>query len=159
MYICRYLNEKINKLNDIKYIILMSILARSIPYIFLPLINLYEKHIGKVGRSDILNINNKILLLLLVVVIGPIFESYMITFIIKILQTKFKFKNKLNILLITAIIFSSIHYYSMLYMILIFIPGLIFVYSYMYYKPKYFSSFFIMTSVHATFNLMALLTP
>lgn len=155
MYVCKYLNEKVNKLDDIKYIILMGILARSIPFLFLPLMNLYEKYIGKIGRCSVLDIDNKILLLLLEGIIGPIFESYIIILIIKILQRRFK--NKLNVLLITSIIFSFMHYYSILYMIIIFIPGLIFIYSYMYYKPKHFSSFFIMTSVHAIFNLIALL--
>lgn len=147
----------VNKLNDILFIILASICARCSNIPLIPLGDLYEKYIGKVGgpiqqTSGI----SKTFIFVGAVILAPIIESLFLILVIRILKSKFKIRKQSYVLIITAIIFSCMHYYSLFYIIVVFIPGLIFVYSYMYYQPKRFSSFWVMTSVHSLYNLVSM---
>ncbi len=151
----KYLREIFNELSDIQFIILMGILCYCLVIPLVPLSEVYENFFGQIGGPQSLNKMNIFLAFLFAVILGPITESLIIIFIIKIL--KLKVKKKKSILLGTSIIFSSLHTYSIFYMLAVFIPATIFVYSYMYYECKKKSPFCVMTCIHGIYNLLSLI--
>lgn len=150
-----YIKNIEEKLNDIQYILLAVITSILIQMPLQGLIYLYEKYGGDFGSQ--FTGESVIFLLISGCIIGPIIESFFIIFLIWILKDKFHLKKKLHLLLTTSVIFASLHYYSLMYIIVIFPSCFIIVYSYLCYNPKKLSSFSIMLWVHIISNTTVIL--
>ena len=140
----------ISFINDLstKKFILISVLITSVLTIPITFIQIY---FGKSNVGLSIDASNSILLTyFIIIIIGPIIESILIVVISKLVG-KFM-KNKINITIITAILFSCAHPY----IFTVFIPSLILVYSYILYdnKNSKISSFLTMTIFHISYNLM-----
>lgn len=112
----------INKLNSFKFIILASLLSyiSTIPFTLISFyLNNTNKFNGYTELSLIINI-------LIAIFLVPIVESGVILVIINVVS-KF-IKNKINIMFISAIFFSCLHYYSLIYIFAVFIPSLMLTY-------------------------------
>jgi hypothetical protein len=143
------------KLNDIEYILLAVITSILIKIPLQVLIYLYEKYGGNL--SSYFNGESMISLLISGCFLGPILESFFIFFLIWMLKNKFHVNRKSHLLLTTSVIFASLHYYSLVYIIVIFPSCFIIVYSYLCYKPKKLSSFTVMLWVHIISNTTVIL--
>lgn len=143
----------INKLNSFKFIILASLLSyiSTIPFTLISFyLNNTNKFNGYTELSLIINI-------LIAIFLVPIVESGVILVIINVVS-KF-IKNKINIMFISAIFFSCLHYYSLIYIFAVFIPSLMLTYSYLIYKPKnvHLKPIAIMTIIHSLYNFYNIL--
>jgi hypothetical protein len=150
-----YIKSIEEKLNDVQYILLAIITSILIKMPLQGLIYLYEKYGGNLGSY--FNGESRIFLLISGCIFGPILESFLIIFLIWILKDKFHVKKKLHLLLITSVIFALLHYYSIMYIIVVFPSCFIIVYSYLCYKPKKLSSFTVMLWVHIINNTTVIL--
>lgn len=149
----------INKLNSFKFIISASLLSY-ISTILFTLISLYLNNITKLDVNTVLDVNTELPLainLFIAIFLVPIIESGIILVIINLIN-KF-IKNKVHLLLISAILFSCLHYYSLIYILAVFIPSLIFIYSYLIYKSKnvYLKAIAMMTIIHSLYNFYNIL--
>lgn len=143
----------VNKLNPFKFILLAPLLSyiSTIPF---TLISIYFH------TDNGFNPNNGLPLILnifLAIFLVPIVESGIICILTAIISKIFT--NKFYITLVTAIIFSSLHYYSFIYVIAVFIPSIILTYSYLIYKSrnKYLTPIIIMTIIHMLYNFYNIL--
>lgn len=139
----------INKLSACKFIIIASIVAY-ISVIPFTIIAYY------INFTSGLNIDETLPLFVNILIVdffGPILESFLIIFIIKIVRKLFK-KNVYITTFISAIIFSCFHTYGFLYILALIIPANIFIFSYLIYenKSKYLNSYAIMTIIHILYN-------
>lgn len=158
MNLLKRIHLRLNKLNDFQFIILGAFFAyiSLIPFSFLA--DFYEKFVGTIGGPSMFNDSNKLFVFTMAVILGPMAESSIIILIIRILKNKLKIGSNIRILILTSIIFSVLHYYSIFYMIVIFIPAVVFIYSYMYYEYKKLTPFWVMTSVHSLYNCIIFVT-
>lgn len=90
------------------------------------------------------------------VLAGPVLESGVIALGVRLLR-KAGIQNRSVLFLITWLLFSSLHTYSIAYMLLIAIPAAVIIFSYLYYWNPVLSPFWVMTLVHAGYNLVNLL--
>ncbi|MEG0844329.1 MAG: CPBP family glutamic-type intramembrane protease [Terrisporobacter sp.] len=89
-------------------------------------------------------------------IVGPVIESGLIIFIIFILKL-IHIKRRVYLLIITTIIFSLTHSYSLLYIITMLPSCFILIYSYLFYESKNLSNFKIMLYIHILNNTLALI--
>lgn len=147
------LNIYINKLSTFKFIILSSVIAyiSTIPFSIIASYINYD-----VGFNEELELP-LVFSIFIAIFLVPIIESGIILLIIRGFSKIFK--NKLNIVFMSAIVFSCFHYYSLIYIFAIFIPSYIFIGSYLFYKPKdkHFNPITVMTSIHMLYNLYNIL--
>jgi membrane protease YdiL (CAAX protease family) len=151
----RLINKYLNKLPDIYFIIFMAIAIYVIQIPFTYLADIYEKYVGPVGMPSIIN-SNVFIIILFTVILGPIIETKLFEIIFKLLRKYLKITRNLHLILISALIFGSLHYYSYFYMFIMFVVGIFFSYSYLLYKGKKVSSFTILTCIHSLDNLIPL---
>jgi hypothetical protein len=148
----------INKLNTLHFIVFSSFLAyiSTIPFSIISyLINYNDNFNVFFSNSTILNF---ILFIFFAVLFGPLIESILIIFIIKIIN-KF-FRNNTLTIMLSSTIFSGLHYnYGYLHVLALLIPSLIFIYAYFFYeqKNKYVNPFIILTTIHSLYNLYNIL--
>ncbi len=145
-----FMNRIQEKISDVEYILIASIISFVLQIPLQILANLYERYFGSIntyslGKSEVFIWISSIL-------IGPIIESVLLVFLIKVLKNKFHILKKVKLFIIATVIFTILHYYSFIYIMLVFPNCLIIIYSYMYYKPKKLSSFKIMLFVHMVIN-------
>lgn len=145
-----------NKLTDNQYIILAviaSILSGALIQVMVfkafPNIN-----IG-LGINSLLY-ESIVFKIIFMCIVGPVIESGLIIFIIFILKL-IHIKRKVSLLIITTIIFSLTHSYSLLYIITILPSCFILIYSYLFYESKKISNFKIMLYIHVLNNTLALI--
>ncbi|WP_252233286.1 type II CAAX prenyl endopeptidase Rce1 family protein [Clostridium sp. DSM 1985] len=145
-----YIKNIEEKLSDVQYILLAVITSFLIKIPLQELIYLCGKYGVDLGARYM--DESMAFILINACIIGPILESFLIIFFIWILKDKFHIKKKLNLLLITSVIFALMHYYSIMYIIAIFPDCFIIVYSYLCYRSKKLSSFKVMLLVHMIIN-------
>lgn len=148
------LKTYINKLNTLSFIIFSSFLAwlSTIPFYLLAYFINYND-------NSFFDSNTSIhIIFISCTLLGPLIESVLILFIIKI--TKKIFKKNTPAIILSCIIFSSLHYtYGYLHVLAILVPSFIFISSYIFYETrnKYINSFIILTIIHGLYNLYSLL--
>lgn len=145
----------LNKLNDIQFIILMTMFSKLLMLSMGLLVCVYEECIGKINIPSQLGPNTEYIEILYVIFLGPFIESLVIIIIMKILGLKIKKES--IVIIITAMIFGYLHGYNLFFELTMAMPGLVYCYSYKYYKPKHHSPFFIMTCIHSLFNFLAVI--
>lgn len=148
--------ENLSRVKFIFMIVLFTYL------VFMPLILLFylgEKYIGLMGGAT--NITRSSLLVegIGVTIVAPILETLIFQYgVIEILNHISYFKGKnLVIAIISAILFGVVHSYSVLYMFFGFIIGLLLAYSYILYKKKSFSAFWVVFWIHCIRNSISFL--
>ncbi|MGU8394493.1 CPBP family glutamic-type intramembrane protease, partial [Clostridium perfringens] len=115
------------------------------------LIDIYIKLGGKFIGSNLINESVSVRIIFASIV-GPIIESFLIIGLIN-LSKKF-IKSKFKYSLLVALIFSLLHYYSLIYIFCVIPSAIIMVFSYTYYKPKKLSPFWILTLIHMINNFI-----
>lgn len=143
----------LNKLNDIQFVILMTIGSKVLVIIMGLFACIYEKYIGKINTPSQFSYKATYIEILYAIFLAPIIESIMLIIIMKILELKIKKES--IVIIITAMIFGYLHSYSLFFELTMAMPGIIYCYSYKYYKPKHHSPFFIMLAIHSLFNFLA----
>ncbi|MPQ44435.1 type II CAAX prenyl endopeptidase Rce1 family protein [Clostridium tarantellae] len=149
-----YIKKNQKRLTDIQYILLAVILAFLTQIIFHLFAIIFFK--DSIDLSSPFVDQSIGFMMIYGCIIAPALESLFIIFIIWILRKIFRVKKKIYLLIITSIIFTSLHNYSLYYMFCIFPVCTIIIYSYLFYKPKNLSSFKIMFYVHVLINIFAL---
>ncbi|SMO35785.1 hypothetical protein SAMN06265171_101257 [Chryseobacterium rhizoplanae] len=92
--------------------------------------------------------------IIIILMIAPILETLIFQHILYLVLKKIKIQNDILCIVIMSIIFSSMHYYNWLYMVMTFFGGLILNNLYLYYYKHNNKYCFILTVLfHALFNL------
>ena len=93
------------------------------------------------------------------VFIAPFLETFIFQYLPYLILTKWiKIRNTVFCIIIMSIIFSSVHYYNWLYIIMTFFGGIILNNLYIYYSKHSCKYSFILTVLfHSLFNLYGLL--
>ncbi|MGH4138859.1 CPBP family glutamic-type intramembrane protease [Clostridium sp.] len=155
--IYRNINNYFQGLSTLKFILIMVLVSSLVIIPFIPIFYLYEKYVGQMGGAD--NIKETSLLSTIIVasIVGPIAETFIFQYgIIEILSSINIFKQKnIIIAIISALIFGFSHSYSYLYVFYGFIVGLILAYSYLTYKKKSFSTFWVVFWIHCIRNTIS----
>lgn len=124
---------------------------------FIPLADLYEKYIGEMGSATSIEAGSLVTKIIVGSIVGPIIETLIFQYgIIEILSDKKIFKEKkIIVAIISALLFGSTHSYSFLYVIYAFLIGLVLAYSYITYKKKSFSAFWVVVIIHCIRNTIS----
>ncbi|QSZ26446.1 CPBP family intramembrane metalloprotease [Aceticella autotrophica] len=98
-----------------------------------------------------------ILTLILVGIIGPVFETYLyqVVLIYQLKKINYLNNHKILLIIVASIIFGISHCYSYIYIFSTFLAGLILNYSYLIHKSKYISRFMIVFLIHSIHNIIA----
>lgn len=94
---------------------------------------------------------------LIVVIIGPLIETFIFQYEnIKILRRINVLKNNdLTVILISALIFGLMHFYSLSYIIHATLLGILLSYSFVVYESKKVSPFWVVCIIHSLRNLIS----
>lgn len=153
MKIDNYLKE----LSTIKFIVTLEVLTFLAIVPFLPLFYLYESYIGEMGGPTNLIAGNLLYKIIIGSILGPLFETLIFQYVvIEMLGSIRALKGK-NIItaVISAILFAISHSYSYIYIFYAFIIGLLLAYSYLVYKNKNFSAFWVVFWIHCIRNTIS----
>lgn len=93
--------------------------------------------------------------LVLIVVAGPIIETFLFQMAPIILLQKLTSLPKSLIIVISAVIFGATHYYSVSYIVITFFIGLTYAYSYVVFQRRSGLAFWVTASVHSLHNCLA----
>ncbi|NJK83368.1 MAG: CPBP family intramembrane metalloprotease [Saprospiraceae bacterium] len=88
----------------------------------------------------------------IVVVIAPLMETFLFQYLVFLIFDFFKL-NKAVIILVSAALFASIHYYSWVYILFTFGSGLLLGYIYWLCQLKSLRPFILVFSLHGLYNL------
>lgn len=151
------IHNYLQELSTIKFIVTMVLLTYLAIIPFIPLFSLYEKYIGKMGEP--INIVTATLLWKIIngSILTPILETFIFQYtIIEILSSIKILKEKnIVIVMVSAVLFGISHPYSYLYIFYAFIIGLLLAYSYLIYKKKKFSAFWVVFWIHCIRNTIS----
>lgn len=155
--ICKKLNNYLQNLSPIKFIIAMVISTFLILIPYLPIAFLYEKYIGPMGGADAIKALPGFKQFMYASIICPLLETFFYQYCpIELLRDVKIFKgNKVIIIIISALLFGLAHTYSYLYVLFAFILGLVFAYSYYVYIERDFSPFWIVFWIHSIRNTIS----
>jgi membrane protease YdiL (CAAX protease family) len=131
-------------------------------FLFLAIVNGY---IFQFLNNDIFHLKNKtpddfsqIERIIIIIIIAPILETLIFQHILYLILKKIKIKNDTVCIIIMSLIFSQVHWYNWLYVIMAFFGGLILNSFYATINkrtPKY--SYILTVLFHALFNLYGFL--
>ncbi len=110
-------------------------------------------------KNDInLNEFSKVETIIIVIILAPLLETLIFQHIIYLFLKKLKVKNDILCIFIMSLLFSLMHWYNWLYVVMIFFSGLILNNLYVYYYKNNSKYFFILTFLfHSLFNLYGFL--
>lgn len=153
------LHNYLKKLPTIKFIVMIVLFTYLIFMPLIPLFYLGEKYIGLMGGATTITRSSLLVEGIGVTIVAPILETLIFQYgVIEILNHISYFKKKnLVIGIISAILFGVVHSYSVLYMFFGFIIGLLLAYSYILYKRKSFSAFWVVFWIHCIRNSISFL--
>jgi len=129
--------------------ILIPVFKESIVYLF---------HIQDIYLTDSPKIYDYFILnFIKIVIIAPLFETFICQYTVFKLLSQFSFfkSHQSFIIVISAVSFGIMHYYSLVYIVYAFIMGLFLMYAYMLRLQKE-DSFKAVSSIHALINLSLL---
>lgn len=152
----KYIHNYLQNLSTIRFIIIMVLLTFIVLLPFAPLFYLYEKHIGQMGEPSIVTGTLRIKFIA-GSVLAPILETIIFQYgVIEILSSLKFFKEKnIVIAIISAALFGVSHSYSYLYIFYGFLIGLLLAYSYLTYKKKKISAFWVVFWIHCIRNTIS----
>ncbi|MGB9680411.1 MAG: type II CAAX prenyl endopeptidase Rce1 family protein [Minisyncoccia bacterium] len=154
MSINKKIQDYLNNVSDYSYILIMVMfawMADVLTGLYANIFNIPFKRL----QFDV----SPILMFILVVIVGPIIETYLFQVVLIYFLKKVNYLNNKKALLVIAasIIFGILHNYSSDYIIFGFLFGVILNYAYLIYKNKTLSSFIIVLSIHIIYNILVLL--
>ncbi|MCY6356245.1 CPBP family intramembrane glutamic endopeptidase [Clostridium sp. ZS2-4] len=158
------MNKLLNKLhNYLKNLSTIKFIAAIVLFtylIFIPLIPLFylgEKYIGPMGDATSIARSSLFTQIILTSIAAPILETLIFQYgIIEILNLIPYFKGKnIIITIISALLFGIAHSYSLLYIFFGFSIGLLLAYSYIVYRKKNFSAFWVVFWIHCIRNTIS----
>ena len=155
------INDKINKLNfrlqntnRLNFVLIVTLVLFAIAFILsyvfgylrdydIPLINFPDQE------------KTTVLLFFSSVILIPLIETFLNQFLPYYLLIKVKYLREKSylILLISAVFFGVLHFYSVFYIIFGFLLGLVFMYGYMVRIKTDNKTFYLIAITHALFNL------
>lgn len=155
--IFKKINNYLKGLSTIKFIIIMVLLTFLVIIPFLPLFYLYENYIGEMGGPVDLETGTLLFKVIHGSILAPIIETLIFQYaVIEILNAVKILKEKnIAIVIISAVLFGISHSYSYLYVFYAFIIGLLLAYSYLTYKKKNFSAFWVVFWIHCMRNTIS----
>ncbi|MCF8018512.1 MAG: CPBP family intramembrane metalloprotease [Vallitaleaceae bacterium] len=149
------MDKYLRSLSTAKFILIMVFISYLVVIPVVLMGFLMNIHVGGPEFEDI----PLALMILIVVVIAPIWETLVYQLLI-IRQLKklifFKRRSSLTIL-ISALVFGAVHIYSIYYMFYAFIIGLLFAYTFVIYEDKKASAFWVTMAIHGLKNGIAML--
>jgi hypothetical protein len=96
---------------------------------------------------------------ILACVVAPILETLIIVTLPNILLRKAGIRNFYLLILIPSALFGLAHYYSLLYIFVMFLNGLLMNFLYVYCLTKGYRAFYWVVVLHFLYNLFAVLMP
>ncbi|MDF1616779.1 CPBP family intramembrane glutamic endopeptidase [Petrocella sp. FN5] len=150
----KYINKLdiyLRSLPTAKFILIMTLISFIVDNILLILLELLMKK--DVGGPELEEIPI-VLLFLFVVIIVPIIETFIFQYIIIRILKKINFlKNRMVLVMfISAVVFGASHTYSIYYMFITFITGILLAYTFVVYEDKKVSAFWVTTAIHGLIN-------
>jgi len=150
----KYINKLdmyLRSLPTAKFILVMTLISYIVSYILYILLVLLMK--VDMGRPEFEKIPI-VLLFLFVAIIAPIVETFIFQYlIIRILKKINFFKNRMVLVMfISAVVFGASHTYSIFYMFMTFISGLLLAYAFIVYEDKKASAFWVTMAIHSFKN-------
>ena len=140
------INERINKLPDAVFVILMSILSFIIYSLYMLVNNTYGKYFVMVGNPSIPQLNIYLRTLVLII-LGPILQTGLIVEAIRTINSIKKIHKESQRVFFAGIEYGIIYfvlsYFNILSGLMNIIDGWILSYSFLMYKNKRFSSYSI----------------
>jgi len=141
-----------NKLkSNIPIALFLSLLIFDNIYIIISsyIINIFDSSI-----TESANLNTSILgIFIISVIIAPLLETFIFQFLVIELLHTFKLDNT-TIIFISAALFALSHYYNLIYILIIFLPGLIYATYYLYLKHNNKNGFLPVFFLHSLSNLI-----
>ena len=152
IYIMRKINQYLKQLNTICFILLLSLLAK-LSLIILGVI-LTVLGIVPPEARDMGNIASQIFLL---VIVAPLLETLISQSLAYKLLSKIRYfrSHKIWIIIISALMFGSLHYSSIPYVIFASLMGTVFMYAYILRIGR--NPYWTTVAIHAIFNLASVL--
>lgn len=151
------INKYLQKLSTTKFIINIVIITYLVFIPFIPLFNLYYEYVGEMGGPENILESSLVTKIIIASIAVPLIEAAIYQYgIIEILGSVKIFKEKkITIAIISALFFGIVHSYSYLYIFYAFIIGLLLAYSYLIYKKKNFSAFWVVFWIHCIRNTIS----
>lgn len=148
------IHNYLQKLSILRFIILMVLLTYVLIIPFIPVFYFYEKYIGSMGGADNLKEMSIVLKIVIASIVGPLIETTIFQYgVIEKLSSTKRFKHKkITISIVSALLFGISHSYSCLYVFYAFLIGLLLAYSYLIYRDKDISAFWVVFSIHCIRN-------
>ena len=149
------MRKRINN-NLITFILFSLLLAIINGYIF----NYINNNFVHYSHTDNGGLNNlsKNSLIMLTIFVAPIIETWIFQYTsLIVLKEVFKVENDKICILIMSLVFSQFHWYSWLYVVMIFFSGLILNNFYITALRKYKYSFLLTVLLHSIYNLYGFL--
>jgi uncharacterized protein len=148
------LNVKLRKTNRLAFVIIITLTLFTEAYIL-------SYVFGYFRDSDITLINfpdqekTPVMLFFSSVILIPLLETFLNQFLPYFLLNKVRYLHERSylILLMSAIFFGGLHFYSMFYIIFGFLLGLVFMYGYMVRIKSDNKTFYLIAATHSLFNL------
>ena len=97
--------------------------------------------------------------LFLACVVAPILETLLIVTLPNLLLRKAGIKNRYLLIVFPSTLFGLAHYYSLLYIIVMFLNGLLMNFLYVYCLLKGYRAFYWVVLLHFLYNLFSVLMP
>ncbi|MBV7275641.1 CPBP family intramembrane metalloprotease [Clostridium sp. PL3] len=159
MRVFKGINNYLQELSTIKFIITMVVLMHLIITPFIPLFYLYQKYVGPIGGPFSINTPTLTAKIILGSILSPILETAIFQYAIIEFLSSISILREKNILIIiiSAILFGISHSYSYIYVFYGFIMGLLLAYSYLTYKNKSFSAFWVVFLIHCIKNIISII--
>lgn len=151
----RKIDSKLKALSTPVFIIVMTMLSIVIILPFLPLFYALERFIGPMGGPSLMQ-DKLIDQFIFGVLLIPLLETLIHQTAPIILLKKYTRLKPGTIILVSAILFGAVHFYSVSYIFYAFLIGLILAYAYMIYLEKNASAFWVVAAIHSLRNLFSL---
>jgi uncharacterized protein len=89
----------------------------------------------------------------ILIVFGPLFETFVFQYLPNVCLHKMKISDPLALVILPSLLFGLAHYYSLMYIAMTFFAGLILNSVYIYYEQKSANHFLITALFHSLYNL------
>ena len=155
--IFKKIDNYLKELSTMKFIINIVLLTFLAIIPFFPLFYLYEKYIGEMGGPIDVETATLIYKVLAGSILAPIIETliFQCAVIEKLSSIRILKEKNIIIVIASAMLFAISHSYSYLYIFYTFIIGLLLAYSYLVYKKKNFSAFWVVFWIHCIRNTIS----
>ncbi|RDU24335.1 CPBP family glutamic-type intramembrane protease [Anaerosacchariphilus polymeriproducens] len=147
--------KRVREISDVKFILLSVLICFIFNYLFIYIAGLFGINIT--DEIYIKDYNSfSIFMFILITFIGPGIETILLVYLVKI--AKIIIKRNYIVAVLISIIFGALHYHSISYMLIASGIGYIYIFSYMFYPNKRFTSYKILFLIHSIYNCISYIT-